>query len=229
MSRVAVHPYHNSLTKRWFDVTLSLILLVGLSPLLALIAGIVLVTVGHPVLYRQKRVGKNYAVFQVLKFRTMAQGAEKKQKKLQSHNEAPYPMFKLHDDPRFVGVGRWLSNTGLDELPQLWNILRGEMSFIGPRPLPENESLQLLLLKPAWRFRTLVRPGIFSEWSLDQQRHLSLARWQKLDALTISQGGMLIELKLIFANTATILLWTAKTSVTRFLKLLRGELSASSS
>ena len=229
MSRVVIHPYHNSMAKRRFDVVLSLILLVGLSPLLLLIASIVLITVGQPILYRQKRVGKNGNVFQVVKFRTMVLGAEKNQKKLRTHNEAPYPMFKHHNDPRFVGVGRWLSNTGLDELPQLWNILRGEMSFNGPRPLPENESRQLLLLKPTWRFRTLVRPGIFSEWSLDQQRHRSLARWQKLDALTVSQGGLMVEIKLIFANTITILVWTVKTSVTRLLKFLRGKLNAQSS
>ena len=224
-----MHPYHNSVAKRWFDIALALGLLVGLSPLLTAIAGIVFITAGSPVFYSQKRIGKNNREFSIFKFRTMVMGAEKNQKKLQTQNEAPYPMFKLHNDPRFVGVGRWLSNTGLDELPQLWNILRGDMSFVGPRPLPVNEAKQLLILKPAWQFRTLVKPGIFSEWSIDQQRHQSLARWQKLDALTLSQGGLLFELKLIAANAVGILLWTAKTSLIRFLKLLRGELNAQSS
>jgi lipopolysaccharide/colanic/teichoic acid biosynthesis glycosyltransferase len=224
-----MHPYHNSVAKRWFDIVLALGLLVGLCPLLIAIAGIVFITAGSPVFYSQKRTGKHNREFSVFKFRTMVMGAEKNQKKLQAQNEAPYPMFKLHNDPRFVGVGRWLSNTGLDELPQLWNILRGEMSFVGPRPLPVNESKKLLLLKPAWQFRTLVKPGIFSEWSIDQRRHQSLARWQKLDALTVSQGGLFFELKLIAANAVGILLWTAKTSLIRFLKLLRGELNAQSS
>lgn len=229
MSRVVIHPYHNSVTKRWFDVFVALFLLTFLSPLLILITSVVWLTAGLPLFYTQKRIGKNGLIFQVIKFRTMTIGAEKNQKKLQSQNEAPYPMFKLHNDPRFVGVGRWLSNTGLDELPQLWNILRGDMSFVGPRPLPVNESKKLLALKPAWRFRTLVKPGIFSEWSIDERRHHSLTHWQKLDTLTVVQGGLKFEIKLIVASAVNILSWTTKTSSVRFLKLLRGELSSKSS
>lgn len=229
MSRVTPHPYHDSKTKRWFDVVLAVVLLITLSPLLILIAVIVLITAGLPIFYLQNRVGKNGKIFQLIKFRTMQVGAEKKQKKLLTQNEAPYPMFKHHNDPRFVGVGRWLSNTGLDELPQLWNILCGEMSFIGPRPLPTTESQQLMALKPDWQFREHVRPGIFSFWSLDEKRHQSLTHWRKLDALTVSQGSFALELKLIFANTTTIVAWTTKTSIVRAIKLLRGKLASQSS
>ncbi len=229
MPRVEIHPYHSSRQKRWFDVVFSSLLLVTMTPLLLAIGLVILLTAGRPVLYSQKRTGLHGKVFALWKFRTMKVAAERLQKKLLALNEAPYPMFKLHNDPRFVGVGRWLSNTGIDELPQLWNILIGDMSFVGPRPLPINESKELLQLKPQWQFRLKIKPGIFSEWSIDERRHQSLAHWQKLDLLTVTSGGLGHELKIITATAANILLWTIKTSISRFLKLLRGELSSQTS
>jgi lipopolysaccharide/colanic/teichoic acid biosynthesis glycosyltransferase len=137
-------------------------------------------------------------------------GAEKLQSRFLTQNEAPAPMFKLHSDPRFVGIGQWLSNTGLDELPQLINILRGEMSFIGPRPLPIAEAKALLQRQVSWRFRQAVKPGILSEWSLDNQRHRSLKHWQALDKLSVQNGGLGYELGLIVVSAISICGWTAR-------------------
>ena len=107
----------------------------------------------------------------------MKNEADLHKKNLSKLNEAPFPMFKIAKDPRYVGIGRLLSRSGLDELPQLINILRGEMSFIGPRPLPLAEAAEL---STAWNFRYRVRPGILSEWAVSEKRHTSLAHWRNL-------------------------------------------------
>lgn len=189
-----VHPYYHSRLKRNFDILLSLVLLVGLSPLLMLIGLGVFITIGQPILFKQKRVGLNKQIFTMFKFRTMKPGAENLRTDYEHLNQAPYPMFKIFTDPRFVGIGKWLSQTGFDEFPQLINILRGEMSFIGPRPLPVNEAK---LLKSDWNFRYEVKPGIFSYWTLSPDRHKSLAIWKKLDQKTLAKGGLQFELWLI--------------------------------
>lgn len=195
---VSIHPYYFSLEKRLFDVVLSGTLLVLGWPLLILLGLIVYKTAGWPIIFGQTRLGKHKKPFVMYKFRTMHKDAELVRAKYLGKNEAPYPMFKLANDPRFVGYGHWLSHTGLDELPQLWNILRGEMSFVGPRPLPAAEAR---LLSNAWDFRYRVRPGIFSEWSAAKDRHESLVCWIKLDAATVYQGNHIYDLLKIFKVT----------------------------
>jgi lipopolysaccharide/colanic/teichoic acid biosynthesis glycosyltransferase len=117
-------------------------------------------------------------------------------------NEAPAPMFKIKKDPRFVGAGWPLSRTGLDELPQLWNIVRGEMSFVGPRPLPVSEARALPADWRAWREQ--VRPGIFSQWALSQEKHLSLTKWRQLEKTTLTQGSLKTDLQQIFLTVKLI-------------------------
>jgi len=213
MNRFVIHPYYFSKLKRIFDVVAATGLILSLSPLWLLISLLIWITAGWPIFFCQTRSGQNGRKFQLLKFRTMRIDAAQLQKKFANQNEAPWPMFKLHRDPRFVGMGRWFSNTGLDELPQLWNIWRGEMSLVGPRPLPIAESQALFQNHPDWNWRLAVRPGIFSEWSLDSKRHQSLAHWQELEKLTLTQGGLIYEKKLLLLNLGKILIWTLRTSL----------------
>jgi lipopolysaccharide/colanic/teichoic acid biosynthesis glycosyltransferase len=198
-----IHPYYFSFTKRLFDLTLSFLLLIGLSPFLLSIGILIMFTAGWPVFFHQKRVGRNKKTFLIHKFRVMYVGADKDQWRHQLQNEAPLPMFKNWQDPRFVGVGKWLSKTGLDELPQLYNILKGEMSFVGPRPLPVRETKKLT---SGWNFRYQVKPGVFSEWSVALNRHTSLKNWRILELQTLQLGSPSYELYLIFRTLMLVFL-----------------------
>jgi lipopolysaccharide/colanic/teichoic acid biosynthesis glycosyltransferase len=192
-----VNSYYSSASKLFFDYTFAFLIIPIVVPLVAFISLFVFITAGWPIFFVQKRTGKGGKPFSMYKFRTMYRNAHRQQKKLIKLNQAPGPMFKIFEDPRFVGIGRFLSGSGLDELPQIFNILKGEMSFVGPRPLPVNEAKQL---SAAWEFRTAVKPGIFSEWTLAENRHNSLTDWKELDRLTVSNGGMQYDLKIIIVT-----------------------------
>lgn len=197
------HPYYSSWFKRFFDILLSLILLVILSPLFLLISLLILITTGWPIFYRQNRYGQDKKIFKIIKFRTMYVGAEKNRWRYQEDNIAPQPMYKNWHDPRFVGMGKFLAKTGLDELPQLFNILAGQMSIVGPRPLPVCEAKEL---NKSWNFRYQVRPGVFSSWSaLFNKRHQSLREWRELEMTTLEQGGLTYELRVITRTMSEML------------------------
>ncbi len=132
--------------------------------------------------------------FSLLKFRTMINGAEQKKAALLKKNEAPSPMFKLTNDPRYTKIGKFLSKSGLDELPQLLNVLRGDMSLVGPRPLPLNEARKL---PKHWDFRYQVKPGITSEWAINNSRYNSLSSWKELELYTCREGKLQYDLQLI--------------------------------
>jgi lipopolysaccharide/colanic/teichoic acid biosynthesis glycosyltransferase len=135
-----------------------------------------------PIFFKQKRMGQNKKSFTMYKFRTMYVGAHRHQKRYKKLNQAPGPMFKIFDDPRFVGIGKFLSRSGLDELPQIINVIKGEMNLVGPRPLPVAEAQKL---DKSWDFRYQVKPGIFSEWTASPLRHKNLLLWKELDKLTV--------------------------------------------
>lgn len=149
---------------------------------------------GSPIFFTQLRSGKNKKPFAIYKFRTMHKSAEKLRYKLNARNEAPFPMFKMMNDPRFVGIGKWLSQIGFDELPQLVNVLTGDMSLIGPRPLPVAEAD---LLDQSWDFRYSVRPGIFSEWAADETKHDSLKHWKTIEENMLNRGSLLHDINII--------------------------------
>jgi lipopolysaccharide/colanic/teichoic acid biosynthesis glycosyltransferase len=132
----------------------------------------------------------------------MVTNAEQLKKKLLHKNQAPLPMFKIFSDPRFIIGGKFLSATGIDELPQLFNVLRGEMSLVGPRPLPLEEAAKL---PKSWHFRFLVKPGLFSHWSASQDRHKSLRHWKDLELQTLVEGGPFSDAVLIVQIIITIL------------------------
>lgn len=197
------HSYYWSWQKRVFDLTVAVGLLVVCAAPLALISLLLLIFNGFPILYWQKRLGAKQKPFWLVKFRTMRPHAEQLKHHYQELNQAPAPMFKAKNDPRFVWWGRWLSRSGLDELPQIWNILKGEMSLVGPRPLPISEAKQL---PETWEFRYGVRPGIISEWAVNSQRYSSLEKWRTLDKQTLQRGGWRYDLGLM-VRTAKMLIF----------------------
>jgi len=138
-----VNSYHNSPAKFLFDKFVGLFCATTSLPLFLSIFTILKIINGGPVFFIQKRVGKNGKIFNLIKFRTMRVGAEKEQSKYKNLNEADGPVFKIKNDPRLTKFGKILFQTGLDELPQLINVLKGEMSIIGPRPLPIKEAAKL--------------------------------------------------------------------------------------
>lgn len=131
-TRLRPHTYHSSLRKRLFDIGISLFLLVTTFPLLITVALIIKAGSKGPVFFRQKRIGKNGKTFQLIKFRTMNIGAERQKWRYRHLNEVGGPVFKIKNDSRFVGIGKFLARTGLDEAPQLLNVVKGEMSLVGP-------------------------------------------------------------------------------------------------
>jgi lipopolysaccharide/colanic/teichoic acid biosynthesis glycosyltransferase len=158
---------------------IALVLIVILSPLLVFLSLLLVVGEGWPIFYVQKRVGRKGKIFEMIKFRTMRVGAEKEQKELLSFNEADGPVFKIHNDPRHTKVGRFLFHTGLDELPQLFNILKGEMAMVGPRPLPVAEEAQIE--KKYQLARRQVKPGLVSPWMVSGYHRMKFEDWMKSD------------------------------------------------
>jgi exopolysaccharide biosynthesis polyprenyl glycosylphosphotransferase len=191
-----------ALAKRTFDVVLSAAGLVLAAPLLALIALSIKLESPGPVLFRQQRVGLHRQPFKLLKFRTMVVGAEHMLADLSVHNEADGPLFKMRNDPRVTRVGRCLRRYSLDELPQLWNVLRGEMSLIGPRPpLPrEVEAYE------DWQLDRLeVRPGITGLWQVSGRSELPFDEYVRLDLFYIENWSLAYDL-FILAKTVPMLL-----------------------
>ncbi len=203
MSQYLVHPYYFSIQKRIFDIIFSILGLVILLPFFLLAYLLFIFFLGKPFLYKQIRMGNDKKHFIIYKVRTMKLGSSDHQEELQKYSSAPYPMFKVENDPRFNTFGKLLSNFGLDELPQIINILKGDMSFIGPRPLPVQEANKL---PSSWNFRYDVRPGILSEWALSPNRYESLATWKKLEKQTLRSGSLINDVKLIFKAMLQIFL-----------------------
>ncbi len=189
--------------KRAFDVVLaSLGLLVASPVLLAAMVAIRLDSPG-PVLFRQVRVGRNGRPFQVLKLRTMVEDAEALRDELLEANEADGPLFKMADDPRVTRVGKVLRTTSIDELPQLWNVLRGEMSLVGPRPaLPhETEAWDPLLTQ-----RLRVTPGITGMWQVNGRSESSFEDYTRLDLYYVDNWSLLIDLAILAKTVPVVLL-----------------------
>ncbi|HEX8859547.1 MAG TPA: sugar transferase [Actinomycetes bacterium] len=189
--------------KRTFDVVVSSVGLLLTWPLLLAVAiAIKLDGHGGPVLFRQQRVGRHRELFTLLKFRTMVPGAEDRLAELVSRNEADGPLFKLRNDPRITHVGRFLRRYSLDELPQLFNVLKGEMSLVGPRPPLPTE----VALYEDWQLDRLeVRPGITGLWQVSGRSELSFDEYVRLDLFYIENWSMLYDL-FVVAKTIPILL-----------------------
>lgn len=180
--------------KRVFDVVLSVLALAIAAPLMLLISVLIATLSPGPILYRQTRCGVGGRRFMLYKFRTMVVGADQMRANLECHNELEGPVFKMANDPRCTPVGRWLRKFSLDEIPQLWNILRGDMSFVGPRPpLPEEVEKY-----ETWQRRRLrMRPGLTCLWALEGRNNVRFHRWMQLDLLYIENWSLWLDLKIL--------------------------------
>jgi len=183
--------------KRAFDVLVSATVLLLLAPVLAGVALAIKRESPGPVLFRQRRVGLNGREFDLFKFRSMHLDAEAQLAKLQALNEASGPVFKMRNDPRVTRIGRFIRKTSIDEFPQFWNVLRGEMSVVGPRPPIPSEVRQY----KRWQRRRLsVRPGITCTWQISGRSDISFDRWMELDLQYIDSWSLMGDLQ-IFAKT----------------------------
>jgi len=155
-----------------------------------------------PFIFKQKRMGKSKTTFTMYKFRTMVKNAESLKKKYLKLNQANGPVFKIKNDPRYTKFGRVLSYTGLDELPQLLNIIKGEMAFVGPRPLPVEEAKKI---PKKYEQRFSVLPGVTSLWVLKGQHELSFNKWMELDLNYIKNKSGIYDLKISLGTALLIL------------------------
>jgi lipopolysaccharide/colanic/teichoic acid biosynthesis glycosyltransferase len=188
--------------KRTFDFVGAVILLLLLSPLLLVISIAVFVSSRGPVLYRSIRPGMGGEPFACFKFRTMRSDADQSQADLESLNEASGPLFKIRHDPRMTQVGRLLRRYSLDELPQLLNVLAGQMSLVGPRPLPQRDFDQL----EQWhKKRYLVLPGITGLWQVSGRSELDFDDLVRLDFLYLERWSVGLDLAILLKTVPAVL------------------------
>lgn len=190
--------------RRFQDIVLSLLAIAVLWPFLILIALIIVIdSPGASPIFAQKRVGRDGKEFTFYKFRSMIPGAEDKLDDLLAENEMQGPVFKIKDDPRITRVGRFIRMCSIDELPQLFNVLRGDMSIVGPRPALPREVAQYddYALQ-----RLLVTPGLTCYWQIQPNRnHLSFDEWLELDIKYIRERSFLTDWKIIFATFGVLI------------------------
>ena len=195
-------PSARYLFKCFTEVVVSAGILACALPFLIIIAAIIKFTSKGPIFFRQERIGQEGIKFNIIKFRTMRNDAEKDKASLSHLNEAGGPVFKIENDPRVTKFGKLLRKTGLDELPQLWNVIKGDMSLIGPRPPLESEVRQY----EKWQLRRLtVRPGITCTWQIQPQRHeVSFENWMQMDLEYIDNWSLEMDVKLFFGTIKSV-------------------------
>lgn len=191
------------LSKRVLDVGMAAMALATLAPALAVVSILVKLTSHGPVFFSQLRAGRGGKPFRMYKFRTMVVDAEKLKSNLLAQNEQDGPAFKIKKDPRITRVGRLLRATGIDELPQLWNVLRGEMSFVGPRPLPLAEAANCA----DWQQERLdITPGLTCWWQVsDRWTNIPFADWMRMDIRYARRRSLFTDFKLIFRTIAFVI------------------------
>jgi exopolysaccharide biosynthesis polyprenyl glycosylphosphotransferase len=190
------------LLKRAIDIILALCALVVLSPVLLIVGLLVKITSRGPVFFTQTRCGLGGRKFILYKFRSMRENADMLREELEALNEVDGPVFKIRNDPRCTPIGRFMRKFSLDELPQLVNILKGDMSFVGPRPpLPEEVEKY-----ERWQRRRLrMQPGLTCLWALEGRSKLSFRRWMELDLEYIDHWSMALDWKILLKTIPIVL------------------------
>jgi exopolysaccharide biosynthesis polyprenyl glycosylphosphotransferase len=189
--------------KRLLDISVSLLLLILFGPVFLIVAILIKLNSSGPVFFVQDRVGVNKRRFRMYKFRTMTNGAEKKQSEFEALNEADGPVFKIKHDPRVTRLGRFLRKFSIDELPQLVNVLRGEMSLVGPRPLPVRDYQGFDQDRQRRRFS--VRPGLTCLWQINGRSEVSFDHWMDLDMQYIDQWSFWLDLKILMKTIPAVM------------------------
>jgi exopolysaccharide biosynthesis polyprenyl glycosylphosphotransferase len=191
------------IAKRTVDILVSLAVLLLLAPLFATVVLLIKLTSPGPIFFLQDRVGYNKRTFRICKFRTMVPNAEKLMANLEKMNEASGPVFKIKDDPRITSVGKFLRRTSIDELPQLINVLKADMSLVGPRPLPIrdyqgfNEDWQ--------RRRFSVKPGITCLWQVNGRSSITFDEWMRLDLQYMDEWSLWLDMKILARTIPAVL------------------------
>ena len=188
--------------KRFFDVVLSVFALIVLSPLFLITAVLIIREDGFPVIFSQERTGLNGKVFRMYKFRSMCKDAPRMHKDLLEKNEMDGPVFKIRHDPRVTKVGQFIRRTSIDELPQLVNIIKGEMSIVGPRPIATYETAYFSDYENQ---RHLVKPGLTCYWQVSGRNDTSFSEWMEMDFRYIRDAGLWTDFKLICSTFGVIL------------------------
>ncbi len=191
------------LLKRGFDIAASVLGLIVLSPVFALTAAAIKLEDGGPVIFIQERSGVGGRAFRMYKFRSMCVGAEQMHEKLLACNELDGPAFKMKNDPRLTRVGRFIRRTSVDELPQLINIIKGEMSIVGPRPLPTYETEKCNAYQ---KQRLFVKPGLTCYWQVCGRSDVSFDEWIEMDLKYIREACIKTDFKILCRTVVTVLM-----------------------
>ncbi len=199
---VASPQRQNFILKKSLDFTAALFLLIILTPFLLFIAALIKLTSPGPIVFCQKRVGKRRQIFCMYKFRSMIENADKIRPKLRNLNEAKGHFFKIKNDPRVTKVGKWIRLYSLDELPQLINVLKGEMSLVGPRPMPLDEVESYT----DWHHqRHQVIPGLTGLWQVSGRSDLPFDEMIELDLLYIQNHSFRLDLRILLKTISIVL------------------------
>jgi len=188
--------------KRIFDIVFSLVALILLLPVFIVIAILIKIDSPGPIFFVQRRVGKGEKEFLFYKFRSMVHGADKMRDRLHHLNETQGPIFKIKRDPRTTKMGKFLRKSSMDELPQLLNVLKGEMSLVGPRPpLPE----EVAKYTPHQLNRLTITPGITCLWQISGRSNISFYEWIELDIYYIQNRSFSLDLKILIRTIPVVL------------------------
>jgi len=185
-----------------FERLLALILFILFLPLLVILYFVVKLTSKGPFIFKQRRSGKDKKPFWIYKIRTMVEDAENLKSKIQNLNEADGPVFKIRNDPRYTKFGHFLAHTAIDEVPQLWNIIRGAMAFVGPRPLPIEEAKKV---PKKYEKRFSVLPGMTSLWIVRGADHQSFKRWMEMDLEYVKNKSFFYDAKILLLTLRLII------------------------